>query len=118
MYMTASSLDGTHSWFGLDGSTSGTENARATTYMTLARKIGSTSGSSYLASGSFTMTNYATTATKTVFGSSVAVNNSSSISVGTLVGEWYTAAVLNEMTVYLVGGDTFSGGQLLIYGVN
>jgi hypothetical protein len=119
MYMTSNSsgLSGTHSWFGLDGSTSATENARNATFMTLARKIGNNSGSSYLASGSFTITNYATTATKTVFGNSVAINSSSVISVGTLVGEWFTTSALNEIGVYLTSG-TFSGGQLLIYGVN
>jgi hypothetical protein len=120
LYMTASgaTLTGSHSWFGVQGTTVEASSARGDVYMTLATKMGSTSGSSYLSSGSFTVTNYATTATKTVFGNSIALNDSGTRTVGTLAGEFYTASALNELTVYLVGGNTFGGGQLLIYGVN
>lgn len=118
LYMTASSLNASMMFFGVDGTTLQVESQTSDVYMTLAKRMGTLSNAQHKTAGSFTITNYATTATKTVSGNSVALNNDTQRSGGTLAGYFYTTTAISAITVYLTGVDTFDGGQLLIYGVN
>jgi hypothetical protein len=118
LYMSASSLNASMMFFGVDSTTLQVESQQSDLYMTLAKKMSASNYPNSKTSGSFTITNYATTAIKTVSGTSIAVNDDFARSGGTLAGHFYTASALTAITVYLTGADTFSSGSLLIYGVN
>jgi hypothetical protein len=101
--------------FGVNGSTFFSDSGRNENLMLMA-KFGSNSGLTYGGTLAMRMINYSSAGIKSIFGSYFGVLNSGSRVSGVTNGT-FTGSAITSFTVE-ADNQTFSGGEMLIYGVN
>ena len=106
----------TYGYFGASGATLVQDSSRDEVSFLLVNGIGSTSTNSYLATATLSIINYTDTGTRTYTGNGLGILNAGTRQSAVVTGTYYAASAVSS--IVFASNGTFSGGSVLIYGVN